>query len=503
MLCCLDAWPTVPRVQPSFESLSLSDALVAVVGELGYSQPTPIQIEAIPALLAGRDVVGQSQTGSGKTAAFALPILQSVDLGKRSLQALVLCPTRELTAQVAREVRTLGRTLNGLKVLELVGGQPARPQRDALERGVHVAIGTPGRLLDHLRHGSLNPTTIMTVVLDEADRMLDMGFGDDVRRIVREIPSSRQTALFSATFPDAIEEMIRSFQRNALRITIETPQESVDDIRQLQLCVDPARKLDALCWLLATYPHESALVFCNQKAVIAEITHTMDAAGVSVDRLDGDLDQFHRDQVLARFRNQSVRVLIATDVAGRGLDVDGLDLVINFDMPAQPEIYVHRVGRTGRAGNKGLAISITTSDADSRIKAIEDLTGNLIEVLPSESRSRTSLPLLLKAIAGAPRMETILISGGRKDKVRKGDILGALTGEAGGLRGTDIGKIEIQDRLSYVAVSRRVIGNAVASLNKGRIKGKRFRATHVGVRRPPQSAPPRTSKSPHSRARRT
>jgi ATP-dependent RNA helicase DbpA len=286
--------------------------------------------------------------------------------------------------------------------------------------------------------------------------------------------------LFSATFPAEIEEMIRSFQRDALRVTIETPEESVLDIRQLQLCVDPEHKLEALCWLLATHAHESALVFCNQKFVVAQITKTMDAAGVSVDRLDGDLDQFHRDQVLARFRNQSVRVLIATDVAGRGLDVEGLDLVINYEMPAQPEIYVHRIGRTGRAGKKGVAISITTMSADSRIEAAEELTGNSIEVLPSEPRRDRSLPLLLKAIAGEPRMETILISGGRKDKVRKGDILGALTGDAGGLRGTDIGKIEIQDRLSYVAVSRRVIGDAVVSLNKGRIKGQRFRATHVG-----------------------
>tara|TARA_R110002072_G_scaffold273219_1_gene433672 strand:- start:70185 stop:71603 length:1419 start_codon:yes stop_codon:yes gene_type:complete len=467
-------------VQPSFESLALSDALVAVIAELGYARPTAIQAAAIPAMLAGRDVVGQSQTGSGKTAAFALPILQRLDLGNRAVQALVLCPTRELTAQVAREVRTLGRAHNGLKVLELVGGQPGRPQREALERGAHIVIGTPGRLLDHLARGSLEPDSIGTLVLDEVDRMLDMGFGDEVRAIVREVPSSRQTALFSATFPAAIEEMIQSCQRDALRITIDTPEQSVLDIRQLQFCVDREHKLDALCWLLATNPHESALVFCNQKSVVADITNTMDAAGVSVDRLDGDLDQFHRDQVLARFRNQSVRVLIATDVAGRGLDVEDLDLVINFEMPAQPEIYVHRIGRTGRAGKKGVAISIITSEADARIAAIEAWTGNKIEVLPNESRSRSPLPALLAAIAGAPRMETILISGGRKDKVRKGDILGALTGEAGGLRGADIGKIEIQELLSYVAVSRRVIRDAVASLNKGRIKGRRFRATHVG-----------------------
>jgi ATP-independent RNA helicase DbpA len=451
----------VARVQSGFESLALSPALLAVVGELGYAQPTPIQAAAIPALLAGRDVLGRSKTGSGKTAAFALPILQGVDLGTRSVQALVVCPTRELCAQVAREVRKLESRY-----------------REALARGVHVAIGTPGRLLDHLQREALDPRSIQTAVLDEADRMLDMGFEEDVNRILRALPSSRQTVLFSATFPSAIAAMSRKYQSDALLVTIDE-KDGAPGIQQLRLAVEPAEKVRALSWLLGEYPNESALVFCNFKATVAELTGTLDAAGLSVGRLDGDLDQFHRDQVLARFRNQSLRVLIATDVAGRGLDVHGLDLVINFEMPPTPEIYVHRIGRTGRAGRKGVAISLTTNPVDERIAAAEQLTGTHIEALAWKPGG-PGIKALLKGIARGPKMETLLISGGRKDRVRPGDILGALTGEAGGLQASDVGQIEVRETLSYVAVSSRVSRRAVARLNEGRIKGKRFRVTLVG-----------------------
>ncbi len=502
-------------MQPSFEALQLSPALTAVVHGLGYTRPTPIQIEAIPALLAGRDVIGQSQTGSGKTAAFALPILQGIEVDRHELQALVLCPTRELTAQVGREMRKLGRGHHGLQVLELVGGQPSRPQRDALERGAQIVIGTPGRLLDHLERGVMNPGSIKIVVLDEADRMLDMGFGEDVRKIIRFLPHDRQTALFSATFPGAIEAMSKEVQPDALRITIETPDEDLSDIRQLKLCFGTNDKLLALCRALQSQPHGSALVFCNQKATVREITKELGRRGVSVDRFDGDLEQFDRDQVLARFRNHSVRVLIATDVAGRGLDVEGLDLVINYDLPEQAEVYVHRIGRTGRAGANGVAISMVRDGADRDIEAIEEFTGQTMEILDHSASKHLRLDDLLKKLAEVPGMETIMISGGRKDKVRKGDILGALTGEAGGLSSKEIGKIEIQDKLSYVAVSQGVISDAVSRLNAGRIKGKRFRATHVGgeearpsprsdsfndaLKRSPQKGNPRSRIAPFRR----
>ena len=458
---------------------SLSPALRAVVEELAYAQPTPIQAASLPALLEGRDLIGQSKTGSGKTAAFALPILERMELANRVVQALVLCPTRELSGQVARELRKLGRGHPGLHVLELVGGQPGRPQKEALGRGAHVVVGTPGRLLDHLRRGALDASSIRTAVLDEADRMLDMGFGEEVSRILEALPPSRQTALFSATFPDAIESMSRAYQRDAVRVTIDDPDEARVEIRQWQLAVSADEKLHALCWILERYPHESALIFCNFKATVAELTETLSAAGWSVDRLDGDLDQFQRDQVLARFRNESVRLLVATDVAGRGIDVEGLDLVINYEMPRQPEVYVHRIGRTGRAGRKGVAVSLAMGSRDTRIEAAELVTGQAIESLTREPDEGRDLATMLRSLARKAKMDTIHIAGGRKQRMRPGDILGALTGEAGGLAAEDVGKIEVRDRLTYVAVSKQVSREAVRRLNRGRIKGKSLRATLV------------------------
>jgi len=446
-----------------------------VIDELGYDQPTPIQVEAIPLLLAGKDLVGHSKTGSGKTAAFALPILQNIVLATRTLQALVVCPTRELCAQVAREIRTLGRKHDGLVVLTVSGGEPIRTQVNALDRGVHVAVGTPGRLLDHLGRGTVNMEAITTLVLDEADRMLDMGFQADVEKILGALPTSRQTAFFSATFPGSIEAMSRAYQRDAVKVTIGAPEQATPEIRQLSLAVDTNTKHDALHWILGEYPHDSALVFCNLKATVTELTRALTSSDISVDCLHGDLDQFHRDQVLAKFRNQSVRVLVATDVAGRGIDVEDLDLVINYEMPEQAKIYLHRIGRTGRAGKLGIAVSLVTSRDRRRLAAIEDLAGSRMERLARLPVGETET----KAPPRSARMNTIMISGGRKDKLRPGDILGALTGEAVGLDAADVGKIEIHDRYSYVAVSKRSSRAAAKGLSLGRIKRKRFRVTLV------------------------
>jgi len=300
-----------------------------------------------------------------------------------------------------------------------------------------------------------------------------------VSRILEALPPSRQTALFSATFPDAIESMSRAYQRDAVRVTIDDPDEARVEIRQWQLAVSADEKLHALCWILERYPHESALIFCNFKATVAELTETLSAAGWSVDRLDGDLDQFQRDQVLARFRNESVRLLVATDVAGRGIDVEGLDLVINYEMPRQPEVYVHRIGRTGRAGRKGVAVSLAMGSRDTRIEAAELVTGQAIESLTREPDEGRDLATMLRSLARKAKMDTIHIAGGRKQRMRPGDILGALTGEAGGLAAEDVGKIEVRDRLTYVAVSKQVSREAVRRLNRGRIKGKSLRATLV------------------------
>ena len=467
-------------MEPDFEALALSDDLKEVVRELGYTRPTPVQFASIPVLLAGKDLIGQSKTGSGKTAAFALPILEHVEVDLRAPQALVLCPTRELCAQVAREIRKLGRRHAGLAVLELAGGQPIRPQLGALERGVHLVVGTPGRLLDHFRRGTLDTRAVRTVVLDEADRMLDMGFGADVEQILGELPAERQTALFSATFPKAIVALGRRFLQLPVRVSIDAPEQATADIEQLRLEVDPDGKFHALCWLLERYPHEAALVFCNFKTTVQELAYTLEVSGVSAARLDGDLDQFHRDQVLARFRNGSVRVLVATDVAGRGIDIPELDLVVNYEVHPQPEVYVHRIGRTGRAGKTGVAVSLTTPRQQVHVDAIEALTGTTLRLLRRTPDDDRGVEQLLRRLSGRPAMETLLISSGRKDKLRAGDVLGALTGEAGGLDGADIGKIEVQDHLTYVAVSRRVARRAADALHQGRIKGKKVRARLIG-----------------------
>jgi ATP-independent RNA helicase DbpA len=462
-----------------FASLALSPALLEVVKELGFAELTPIQEQSIPALLEGKDLVGQSKTGSGKTAAFALPLLQRLNLEQRELQGLVLCPTRELSAQVARELRKLGRNLPGLSVLTLSGGQEVREQARALERGAHLAVGTPGRLLDHLQRRNLKVHRVASVVLDEADRMLDMGFGEDVGKVLKSLPPTRQTVFFSATYPATIRELSAKYQREPLRVSIVEEAELAPRTKELVVHVASEQKGDALRWILQQYPHDSALIFANLKITVAEIAKMLGKTGMSVASLHGDLEQFDRDRVMAKFRNGSTRVLVATDVAARGIDLEKLDLVVNFDLPTQPEIYVHRIGRTGRAGQVGLAVSLCARAEQPRLEAIELFTGSAL--VPVE-RARTA-PEAAKgspaALDAKARMATVRLSGGRKDKLRPGDILGALTGEAGGIPGTDIGKIEIHDNFSYVAVSSKLSSRAVSGLNAGRIKGKRFKAELV------------------------
>jgi ATP-independent RNA helicase DbpA len=458
-----------------FSSLALSPPLLQVLAELDFQVATPIQAQSIPVLLQGRDLVGQAKTGSGKTAAFALPILQKIQLPPRRLQALVLCPTRELCAQVAGEIRRLGRRLPGLQVLVLAGGQPVRPQIEALEKGVHLAVGTPGRIIDLLEREALETRHLATVVLDEADRMLDMGFREDMERILGKTPPKRQTVLFSATFPPDIEALSRSFQKQPVRVTV-AEAEAPPDIQQLCYVCEPEEKTEVLLRILRQYQPPSAIVFCNLKATVVELKKALAGARVGVDGLQGDLEQSERDRVMAKFRNRSTRVLIATDVAGRGIDVEALDAVINFDLPSQPEPYVHRIGRTGRAGRAGLAISIATPRDDRKIEGIEDATGVKlkrvsVETLPpSDPRGGASLE---------STWETLYISAGRKDKMRPGDILGALTGEAGGLNATDVGKIEIHDHHAYVAVSKSIVRVALQRLSEGRIKGRKHRIERV------------------------
>ncbi len=486
-------------METDFGALKLSAALLSVVEELGFATLTPIQAQAVPALLGGADVVGESRTGSGKTAAFGLPLLERLDLQRRAPGALVLCPTRELAAQVGRELRKFGRRLPGLVVVVLVGGEPVRLQATTLERGAHVVVGTPGRVLDHLRRNNLDLSGVSMVVLDEADRMLEMGFQEQMEELLRALPVDRQTALFSATFPRSIETLSAKYQRAPVRIRIAADPAEHADTRQLLIRVDEARKPDALVRALAEHPHESALVFANLKVTVDRLETHLAAQGLSVAALHGDIEQHDRDRVLAKFRNGSTRVLVATDVAARGLDVDHLDLVVNFDLPPQPEIYVHRIGRTGRAGRTGTALSLVGARDLGALKLIERTTGVALTAVPAPSvlassgtsgTSRTSSASASASSGEAAerdasagglvaRTDTLRISGGRKQKVRPGDILGALTGEAGGLVAADVGRIEIHDHFSYVAVSKSATEAAQRGLTLGRIKGKKFKVTLV------------------------
>lgn len=459
----------------NFSSLPLSAALLQVVEELGFTSLTPIQAQSIPIILEGKDLIGQSKTGSGKTAAFALPILEAVRLGgSRRIQALILCPTRELCTQVAREMRKLGRRHPDLQILILSGGQPIGPQRAALEKGAHVVVGTPGRLLDHLSQETLDLRFVRTLVLDEADRMLEMGFQEDMETILAATPKSRQTIFFSATFPERIDALSATYQRDPIRVTIADEPQNAPDIRQIYYETPYELKEQALLGLLWKHQPESAIVFCNLKATANDLVAALQKTGASAAALHGDLEQWDRDLVMTKFRNKSVRVLVATDVAARGIDVESLPAVFNFDLPSKAEVYVHRIGRTGRAGRKGLAISLATPREQHKIKNIESEVGFKLERKSIATPADVPVPIQDGTASLDAPMATLYLGAGRKDKLRPGDILGALTGEAGGLNGGDVGKIEIYDRFSYVAVIKGLAPTVLKNLRDGRIKGRKM-----------------------------
>lgn len=454
-----------------FDNLSLSPGLKQVIQEIGYQSMTPIQARSIPLLLSGRDIIGQSRTGSGKTAAFAIACLEHIQTGHRTTQALVICPTRELCQQVAREIRKLGRYKKDLRLVVLSGGHPVYHDKRALEHGAQFIVGTPGRLLDHLSKKTVDLSQVRTVVLDEADRMLDMGFRDKIEEILLKTPVKRQTVLFSATFPKTIDSLSRRYQHAPERVTVETPETDLPDIEQLCFRATDEEKPGRIVSILRSRPLESVLVFCNLKAGVDELVPILRKAGFTADRLHGNLEQAERERVMAKFRNHTTRVLVATDVASRGIDVVGLDAVVNCDLPSDPDQYVHRIGRTGRAGAVGLAISLVTPFEGEKLRRIAELIHKELSVKDIQTQES-------KVTASVPERETLSISGGRKDKLRPGDILGALTGDVG-LKGDHIGKIEILDRVSFVAVDRSVAQNALSRLRQGKIKGRRFRVEAV------------------------
>lgn len=458
-----------------WSALPLSEDTLAVVNELGFSSLTPIQSETIPLLLEGHDVVGQSKTGSGKTAAFVVPILERLELRDHTVQALILCPTRELATQVVRETRKLGRKLPGLQVVALTGGTSSREQAIDIENGAHIAVGTPGRILDLLTRRRMDPSGVRTLILDEADKMLEMGFEDEVRAVLQAVPKQRQTVLFSATFPESIATLSALYQKKPKLVKIEEPAETPSTIEHWIYDTDDAHKLETLMRVLQQHPANSTIIFCNTKAVANEIFARLDDLEVSAAALHGDLDQRERDRVMALFRNGSHRILIATDVAARGLDIENLEMVVNYDLPLQFDTFVHRTGRTGRAGKSGVAITLADPRETAKIMDLQKFAG--IKFLRQALGFKNQLGLN-KALKETP-MKTLSISGGRKDKLRPGDILGALTGASGGLKGEQIGKIEIHDKSSFVAIRSDVAEAALESLRNGRIKGQKFQIKFV------------------------
>lgn len=373
---------------PMFADLRLPDVLLSAVLDMGFESPSPIQAKTIPLALEGKDLIGLSQTGSGKTAAFALPILAGIDAHLAEPQALIICPTRELAVQVCEEVFRLGCKIKGLRALPVYGGAPIDRQLKGLRKGAHIVVGTPGRLLDHLKRRSFDPRNIKTVILDEADRMLDMGFQEEMEELLAALPQDRQTMFFSATMNRRVSRLIDNFGKKPETIEIERKSLTVDAIDQSCYEVRQRSKVEVLSRLLDIDPPRLALVFCNTKRLVDEVTEGLLARGYAADRLHGDMTQQMRERVLARFRESTIEVLIATDVAARGLDVDDIDLVVNYEIPHDPEDYVHRIGRTGRAGRSGRAVSFVFGRDIYRLQTIEKYTRQSIrrERVPSQEQ---------------------------------------------------------------------------------------------------------------------
>ncbi len=455
----------------AFSALHLKPLMLKNLASLGYAEMTPIQAHSLPRILAGKDVIARAKTGSGKTAAFGIGLLEHLEVSSSVVQALVLCPTRELADQVGKELRRLARFTENIKILTLCGGVPFGPQLGSLGHGAHVVVGTPGRLLDHLRRGSLNLTGLKTLVLDEADRMLDMGFQEEIGALIAATPKKRQTLLFSATYPDAIAAMSNAIQHEPVEVSVDEIHEE-GTINQLLFEVDKEERTAATARLLSHYRPESALVFCNTKIECQELADALVKLGFAALAIHGDLEQRERDQVLVCFANRSASVLVATDVAARGLDIKELSAVINYELPRDPEIYIHRIGRTGRAGEQGLALSLVTAQESRRVQAIENTVGT--------GMTRGEVESLAAAAdrPPAPAMVTLCIDGGRKNKLRPGDILGALTGE-GGIAGSEVGRIDVFDFHAYVAIMRHCAEQALACLCRNKIKGHFFKVRKI------------------------
>ena len=456
---------------PGFATLALSPTTLTNLHQLGYVHMTPIQAASLPSALLGQDLIAQASTGSGKTAAFGLAVLSRLNPRCFGVQALVLCPTRELADQVSEEIRRLARGTDNIKVVTLCGGVPLRGQAQSLSHGAHIVVGTPGRVMDHLERQHLALDQLNTLVLDEADRMLDMGFFDDIATVARQCPKNRQTLLFSATYPEGIAKLSQQFMKNPQQITVQA-QHSAGKIEQRWYEVKNSERLHAVSQLLSHFRPESSLAFCNTKQQCRDLVGVLQAQGFSALALYGELEQRERDQVLVQFANRSTSVLVATDVAARGLDIADLAAVINVDVTPDPEIHIHRIGRTGRGDAEGLALSLASMDEMGSVGKIELLQGRESQWFPLTELTPTGEGPLV------PPMATVQLIGGRKEKIRAGDVLGALTGEMGFSR-EQIGKINVNEFSTYVAVERGIAGKVAARLNSGRVKGKSVKARLV------------------------
>ena len=519
-----------------FEDMNISNEICRAVLDMGFEEATPIQSQAIPVILEGKDIIGQSQTGTGKTAAFGIPLLERINPEDRRLQALILCPTRELAIQVSEEFRKLLKYKDNIRVLPIYGGQPIDRQIAALRKGTQVVIGTPGRVMDHMRRRTIKAETVQMMVLDEADEMLDMGFREDIETILVKIPEEHQTLLFSATLSPEILDITKRFQKNPEFIKIVRKELTVPNIEQYYFDVKEKTKLDALCRIIDVYDPKLAMVFCNTKKRVDDLVEMLQGRGYFAEGLHGDLKQAQRDKVMQKFRNGTIEILVATDVAARGIDVDDIDVVFNYDVPQDEEYYVHRIGRTGRAGKAGKAFTIcvakeiyklrdimrytktkiqqqklpTLSDVEEmktniyleKIKGIieeghltkyihlvdrlmeEDYTSidiaaallkdHLSDVNADDIDALDDINLGGTELYGGEgeKMVRLFINAGKKSKIRAKDIVGAIANEAG-IPGKTLGEIAIFDEYTFVDVPNEFVRDILHGMKHAKIKGKR------------------------------
>jgi ATP-dependent RNA helicase DeaD len=517
---------------PTFEELGIIEPLTRAVKDVGYETPTPIQLKTIPLLLEGRDVIGQAPTGTGKTGAFALPILQNIDINENRVQALVLTPTRELAIQVAEAFHTYSRWLGRIRVLPVYGGQPIQKQLERLRSGVQVVVGTPGRIMDHLRRGTLDLAGLTMIVLDEADEMLRMGFIEDVEWILSQAPADLQTALFSATMPSEVRQVADRYLNNPVTIESEHKTVTVPTIRQRYVQVAETQKLDALTQILETEaaPGAATLIFVRTKLRAAELAERLQARGYAAEAMQGDMSQAQRESVIRRLRSGQVELVVATDVAARGLDVERVGLVVNYDIPNDSESYVHRVGRTGRAGRSGSAVLFVTPREQRMLREIEHYTGKRVErmALPTQADiaarrvelfkeqilrvvDEEKLDLYLALVqelaresghemdeiaAGAARLASgdkplidaieaepivaappeegmvrLVMNVGRKSGLRPNDVVGAIANKAG-IPGKAIGAIDIYDHVAFVEIPAEYLDQVLSGMRGARIRNQ-------------------------------